>query len=386
MTAIASLTRKFETKVKNIALLLSTTAVMSLGINASAMAAVMYDLTDLGYLFQPFTFPTDINDNGEVVGSSGDSMSRPFLWNRNTGIIDLGTLSDMDNFAGASGINNAGQVVGSSGNRAFLWNPNTGMTDFSNLSGRLTSSANAINNAGQIVASSNNQAFLWNPSTGTTDLGTLPGQNSSFASDINDNGEVVGYSGDRAFLWNENTGIRDLGTLPGNNSSAASAINNRGQVVGGSSNNNDFMSSRAFLWSETTGMINLGTLPSPDPDNPEYVASYAADINDAGQVVGYSSSLFPRRAFLWSESTGMLDLTNLIDPELGWWLDEATGINNQGQIIGYSRFGSFEYRGFLLTPKSSQPVPEPMTIGGSILAGATLLYLRRRQRCLSHDH
>jgi probable HAF family extracellular repeat protein len=78
-------------------------------------------------------------------------------------------------------------------------------------------------------------------------------------------------------------------------------------------------------------------------------------------------------------STGMVDLNTLIDPGLDWQLDAATGINNRGQIIGYSRFGSFDYRAFLLTPKSSQPVPEPMTIGGSIIAGAALLYLRRRQ-------
>ncbi len=195
----------------------------------------------------------------------------------------------------------------------------------------------------------------------------------------------MGDSGDRAFFWSESTGMRDLGTLPGKDSSSASAINNLAQVVGTSGNSYTSTGNRAFLWSEDTGTIDLGTLPSQDPYDPEDSASYAYDINDAGQVVGTSLSPFPPKAFLWSSSTGMVDLNTLIDPNQGWWLDEATGINNQGQIIGYSRFGSFDYRAFLLTPKSSQPVPEPMTIGGSILAGATLLYLRRRQRCLSHD-
>lgn len=369
MTSIKSL----KTKVQNLTLLFSSATVMSLGINASAMAAAMYDVTDLGNLGQPFSFAYGINDTGEVVGYSGDYSVSAFLWNRSTGMTDLGTLPGTSESV-AYDINNAGQVVGWTNGGAFLWNRGTGMTRISTLS-----SANAINNAGQVVGSSGNRALLWSPSTGTTDLGTLPSQDSSSASDINNLGQVVGDSGDRAFLWNENTGMRDLGTLPGKNSSSASAINNLGQVVGGSGNSNEFPSSRAFLWDETTGMQDLGTLPSQVPEDPDYTESYASDINDAGQVVGSSLSAFSPTAFLWSNSTGMVDLNTLIDPDSGWRLDTATAINNQGQIVGYSRFSSFDYRAFLLTPKSSQPVPEPMTIGGSMLAGAALLYLRRRQ-------
>jgi probable HAF family extracellular repeat protein len=373
MTSITSL----KTKVTNLTLLLGSAAVMSLGINTRAMAAAMYDLTDLGNLGQPFSFAYDINDKGQVVGYSGDYLIRAFLWKRSTGITDLGTLPETDDSV-ANGINNAGKVVGSSGNRAFLWNPSTGMSEIPTLS-----SANAINNAGKVVGSSGNRAFLWNPSTGTTDLGTLPGASSSSATDINDAGQVVGDADNHAFLWGESTGMTDLGTLPDKNSSSAAAINNFGQVVGTSGNSDDSISSRAFLWSDSTGMVNLGTLPSQDPDNPDYTASSALDINDAGQVVGYSVQPYRSNAFLWSNSTGMVDLNTLIDPGLDWQLGAATGINNQGQIIGYSRFGSFDYRAFLLTPKSSQPVPEPMTIGGSIIAGAALLYLRRRQHRLS---
>ena len=383
MTSITSLITKVKTKVKNFTLLLGSATVISLGINASAMAAAMYDITDLGNLDGQFgdlfTEPSSINDRGQVVGSSRGDIYHAFLWNRNTGITDLGTLpGTFESFA--NDINNAGLVVGFSGNRAFLWKRSTGMTEIPTLSG-----ANAINNAGLVVGSSGNRAALWNPSTGTTDLGTLPGKDSSSASDINDTGLVVGSSGDRAFLWNKSTGMLDLGTLPGKSSSSAAAINNLGQVVGASSNSNEFMSSRAFLWSETTGTIDLGTLPSQVPDDPDFSESYAADINDAGQVVGSSYSAFSPTAFIWSKSTGIVDLNALIDPDSGWRLDVATAINNRGQIVGYSRFGSFDYRAFLLTPKSSQPVPEPMTIGGSILAGAALLYLRRRQNRLSHN-
>ena len=372
MASITSLKTKVKTNVKKLTVLFGSAAVMALGMNASAMAATMYDVTNLGNVGQfYFNYALGINDAGQVVGSSGINPNRAFLWNSSTGMTDLGTLpGGRDSYA--YGINNAGQVVGSSDSSGFLWTSSTGMTALG------TSGANAINNAGQVVGGEN-RAFLWSSSTGSTDLGTLPGGSSSRASDINDNSQVVGTSStsdgtSHAFLWNSSTGMTDLGTLPNKNSSSASAINNAGQVVGNSGST--FNGRRAFLWSSSTGMVDLGLPPGRYPAS-DSDSSYANDINDLGQVVGSSDSTFNgRRAFLWSSNTGMVDLNTLIDP--GIRLDTATAINNKGQIVGYSRAGSYDYRAYLLTPKSSTPVPEPLTTGGTILAGAGLVYLRRR--------
>jgi probable HAF family extracellular repeat protein len=373
MTSITSLKTKVKTKVKKLTVLFGSAAVMALGMNASAMAATMYDVTDLGDLAQrlSFDFSYGINDAGQVVGSSGFVPNRAFLWNSSTGMTDLGTLpGGRDSYA--YGINNAGQVVGSSDGQGFLWTRSTGMTALG------TSGANAINNAGQVVGGEN-RAFLWSSSTGSTDLGTLPGGSSSRASDINDNSQVVGTSStsdgtSHAFLWNSSTGMTDLGTLPNKNSSSASAINNAGQVVGNSGST--FNGRRAFLWSSSTGMVDLGLPPGRYPAS-DSDSSSANDINDLGQVVGSSDSTFNgRRAFLWSSDTGMVELNTLIDP--GIRLDTATAINNKGQIVANSRVSSYEHRTYLLTPKSSTPVPEPLTTGGTILAGAGLVYLRRR--------
>jgi hypothetical protein len=49
----------------------------------------------------------------------------------------------------------------------------------------------------------------------------------------------------------------------------------------------------------------------------------------------------------------MVDLNDLIDPSLGWELQEARAINNAGQITGIGRIGG-ERRAFLLTL-----LPEP---------------------------
>ncbi len=138
--------------------------------------------------------------------------------------------------------------------------------------------------------------------------------------------------------------MRDLGTLPGHTTSEAVDINNSGQVAGYSSGPRG---TRAFLWTSSGGMLDLGTLPGGD-------FSRAFGINNAGQVVGTSTSSAGMRAFLWTSASGMLDLNALIsfvDPALV--LSEAHSINDAGQIGALSGGGhevEHYYRAFFLTP------------------------------------
>jgi probable HAF family extracellular repeat protein len=93
---------------------------------------------DINSLGGSLSFPNDINDRGQVVGTSnlpGDTTNHAFLWRDGT-IKDLGTLPG-DVFSQADGINEEGQIVGISvdanGNgRAFLWNKGV-MTDLNTL-------------------------------------------------------------------------------------------------------------------------------------------------------------------------------------------------------------------------------------------------------------
>lgn len=89
-------------------------------------------------------------------------------------------------------------------------------------------------------------------------------------------------------------------------------------------------------------MQDLGTL-----DNTvNWLDSYATDINDLGQVVGWSSrQTGPEHAFLWIAGEEMIDLGTL-----GGTRSEARGINNSGQVVGQADTASGKHHAFLWTP------------------------------------
>ena len=112
--------------------------------------------------------------------------------------------------------------------------------------------------------------------------------------------------------------ITDLGDLPGGgNSSRAADINNAGQVVGVSQ---AAAGGRAFMWQNGV-MTDLGTLGS-------YTEAYG--INNAGQVVGVSSSP-TNRAFMWQNGV----MTDLGVPAgaAASVKSRGVGINDAGQVV-----------------------------------------------------
>ena len=83
-------------------------------------------------------------------------------------------------------------------------------------------------------------------------------------------------------------------------------------------------------------------------------------MNSAGHIVGGSNvGFFPwanTRAFIYTDADGMSDLNDFIDPAAGWTLVDATGINDNEQIVGIAQKGG-QYKAFKLAMPNATPCP-----------------------------
>jgi len=187
------------------------------------------------------------------------------------------------------GINERGQIVGSvdpQSTRAVIWDDGSVIPLFPP-----PSAAYDINNRGQVVGVAGLGNVLWDHGT-MIDLGEI------VPVAINDRGQIVGSIRTanapeiHAALW-ENGTIVDLGVLPGGSSSFAVAINNRGQIIGSSYSGDFGRGGRAFIWDR--GIMS----ELPGLDGQEDQDTSASDINNRGQVVGYSGRAL--RPVMWEK-------------------------------------------------------------------------------------
>jgi len=276
------------------------------------------DMTDLGTLGGGyFSFTEAVNSRGEVVGWGQNTIpdpnsmltgygyqSRAFLWDKQSGMQDLGTLPGGTD-AGALFVNERGQVTGWSYNSS---NPNLDNLCFSNS---LTTGS-----------------FIWDRKNGMKDIGNLGGTSCTLTHDLNNRGQIVGGSDvpgefQHPFVWDSATGMTDLGT-PDGGYGVANAINEHGDVVGLGSNG----VFHAMLWRRRGGkwkMTDLGTLNGGN-------CGFALSINASGQVVGISGPDNCSLPFLWEDGGPLVDLNTLVPPNSGLQLFESAQINDRGEI------------------------------------------------------
>jgi probable HAF family extracellular repeat protein len=237
--------------------------------------------------------------------------------------------------------------------------------------GGSASSTAAINGPGWIAGASNlsgnldEHAVLWLYGF-PLDLGTLGGPNSAVLwPGLNDLGQAVGIS-DTAntdpygepwscgaflpashqghtcvgFLWEWGT-MTPLPTLGGNNG-FATGINNHGQAVGWAENTYhdptcnpqapQVLQFEAVVWGPRAGQIQQLPPYGQDPDGA------ATGINDQGQVIGISGicqnavgNQTATHAVLWQNGSP-INLGNL--GGTAW--NTPMALNNQGEIVGFS--------------------------------------------------
>src|SRR5262245_1144631 len=343
-----------------------------LALPASALAAT-YSVTDLGTLGGPSVSAHAINASGWVVGEAltASLQNHAFLY-RDGAMIDLGVPGGM---SVARAVSASGQIAGSFYDKKYSAFVTTGgkASDLGDL-GVPYSVTYALNGAGHAAGSSYTEgrrehAFLWDGQR-MVDLGDLRGGYST-ARGINASDRVVGFAyvpgGAMHAFASSPSGLVDLGTLGGTHS-AAVAINDLDQVVGFSCLEGN-KKQHACLWTEgrVTDLGDLGVGYSEaaaiDPTGSRIVGKALVAAGDGR--IGY-------HAFLWSGGS-MRDLNDLIPAGSGWVLEEATGVNESGQITGSGTYQG-QRRAFLLDAESpgasdaaavparlalSSPVPNP---------------------------
>jgi probable HAF family extracellular repeat protein len=243
-------------------------------------------MTTLATLGGKNAYATAVNSMGQPVGlsetttadansSCPSNVFKPVAWQNGvpkqlpTSGTDIHGAPFKDANGFAYGINDAGQMVGASGecfpggspngtallpHHALFWDADGTVHDMGNLGG-----------GGQVV-----------PSTG------------NFAVHINNHGQVVGSSdiaGDEfahAFSWTKATGMQDLGTLAGDQQSGGIWVNEAGDIVGVSVSFDGGFYPRAFLWTKSTGMLDLN---SRIPADSKLYLMFGDGVNSRGEII-----------------------------------------------------------------------------------------------------
>ncbi|MGB7934198.1 MAG: hypothetical protein WCH04_18630 [Gammaproteobacteria bacterium] len=300
---------------------------------------------------------SDINDDGEIVGTSEMMSGYEHAFIRKNGVmIDIGTLGG--DRSEANGINDFGQVVGDSRNSSgdshgFEWENNV-IRDLGGYPPEdpTNSSAKAINNsglmAGYVESAFSTRGVIWNllgvpnfnPFPPFINLNQGPGPFVwTSVRDINDVGQATGDSfSQQCFLWQGGV-LVPLTFSSGIGFDVANGINNSGQVVGYGKyyTSTAALGERAVLWPDPSTAIPL---PSLGGEN-----SHAFDINEDALVVGDSeTSTNETVAFVWRSDLGMLSLGTL-----GGANSKALGVNATGQVVGESETSTGEVHATLWT-------------------------------------
>jgi probable HAF family extracellular repeat protein len=363
---------------------------------AIAQPAPHYIVTDLGTLGGTYSYGYGINNAGWVAGGAatlsqtGGVAETAFLWHGGQ-VINLGTLGGPSseaggpNLFGESAIFSETSMTDPNGEDfcgfgthlqclGAIWENGT-MTALPTLSGGNNGQAYWLNDEGQVTGFAENgtrdstcitpsqvlrfEAVIWGPKGEVRELRPLKGDTVGFAFGINDKGQVAGTSGlcsntslppvnpagPHAVLWESDGSATDLGNL-GSTPNDATSVNNRGDVVGTAQSPKDG-TLHTFLWTKDTGMQDLGAFPGAVLT----VAPCCHTINNRGAVVGFSidGTTFGSRALIWQGKVPM-DLNGFIPAGSPWYLQNASSINDAGEIVGWGTING-EVHAFLATPR-----------------------------------
>jgi hypothetical protein len=303
------------------------------------------------YFSDLLTAPVDIARDRTVVGgitSTKTLETRPFRWTPAAGFGFLELPAGWQ--GGAVDVSDDGLLIGGSvqpalfaASQAARWNQGVlavlgpagqhsfvsdGSDDGSVLVGEIGASAEAA------------QATRWIDGV-EVGLAPVPGAASSHALFVSGDGQTaigraVAGGQERLVRWTPDGSVATFAPPAGLLIETLNAINADGSaVVGALSDDHAWLTGDwvPFVWRAADGFHLIDALGMPDA----YDRSEAIDVSDDGQrVVGnlsswvFSPSSPPARAFLWTETTGTLDLDLLQQSAGGAPLDLSTSIAISG--------------------------------------------------------
>jgi probable HAF family extracellular repeat protein len=225
-------------------------------------------------------------------------------------------------------------------------------------SDRNNSFARGISGDGTLVVGTStngnvNQAFKWNTDAGMLSLDTPTSLRSGARRSNTDGSVIVGSVDFVAHVWTTN-GNFSLGEFFDAGTSTANGVDSSGVTVVGDYYSFSDARRRAFLWTNSGGKIDLGFFPGGNNSD-------ARDVSAAGDVVigaadDASGNTF---AFRWTDVDGMINIGSF------WNGSEANAVSADGLVIvGESKTFFNDDRAFRWT--------EPSTEGGGIEMLGTL--------------
>ncbi|MES2673815.1 MAG: hypothetical protein V4660_06215 [Pseudomonadota bacterium] len=361
-----------------IGLLITTSAVANEVERATPPDITHYCATELSVTDSGLDYiqTVDLNRRGQVLGWGylGGGV-KVFLWERKHGykfIDELAHELEIPTGAG-SGFNDRGQIVGTQPIepdgaflRAVIWQQGKGLQFLEPAPGDDNSVAVAINNRGEVVgitgpypneSTLGERPVIWDCHGRVTVIPLLPGSTGGRPYAMNDAGQVIGATDASGvvlgYIWDRKSGLRAIEGLISGRPGILHAINDRGEGVGASSFFNGNSGSHAIFWSEATGAVDLGDLPGGIEN------SFASDINNHRQIVGYATSQSGGAAVIWDSDGQIHNLNDLLvrdEPDVqSLYLGDARKINDAGWITASSYDGGQQFRTFVLKPARRSP-------------------------------
>ena len=321
----------------------------------------------------------DINDLGQIVGWSvrvGVAVEAT-IWN--SGVPSGLGLPGAMRFSFANAINNAGEVSGYSelgtmpgepGNfmTATFWGAG-GVVDIGAEMAFTSSIAYDINDNGMVALQGDNPGpfgftagWVWNQAQGGIPAGADPIYRFGANYGINNLNDVVGFGavgfdGAQAILARFNGAGWDNGVEIGPQAvrapAAANAISDSGIVVGQAGDGGVHVFEAAiFTLDPARPVVWLDTLD-------DFEDSTALDLNEAGMIVGYALHYaYPEpelRAVVWVDEE-IYDLNHLLKRNSNFRiLVSATGVNENGDVVGYGKLHNGDTRPFLIEQLGQGP-------------------------------